>query len=200
LENGDGGRRVVTRTLQVTRFGYPTEYLRFDPETSALLNPALTQKERETLNAIFAGRTPEKYWDGPFRLPLDGNPRITSRFATRRCYNCPAGAVPTSYHGGLDLRAAEGTAVRAPAAGKVVFSGPLAVRGNVVIIDHGLGVYSLFAHNSRLVATEGQLVGKGDTVSLSGNTGLSNGPHLHWELHASGPSVDPLEWVGRTMP
>ena len=76
----------------------------------------------------------------------------------------------------------------------------LAVRGNVVIIDHGMGVFSLMAHNSKLIAQVGQTVQKGDVVSLSGNTGLSNGPHLHWEVRVSGPPVDPLEWVNRAMP
>jgi murein DD-endopeptidase MepM/ murein hydrolase activator NlpD len=200
LENGDGGRRTVTRTLQVVRYPFPSEMIYFDEETSALLDPALTTKERETLDAIFAGRTPEQMWDGAFGMPLEGSIRVTSAFATRRCYNCAAGSTPTSYHGGLDMGAAEGTRVHAPAAGKVVFAGKLAVRGNAVIIDHGLGVFSLFAHNSRLIAAVGQVVKKGEVVSLSGNTGLSNGPHLHWELHVSGPAVDPLEWVKRPMP
>jgi murein DD-endopeptidase MepM/ murein hydrolase activator NlpD len=200
FENGDGGQRTVTRTLEITSYPFPSESLQFDAETSALLDPTLTNAERETLARIFAGRTPQQYWDGPFRMPLDGNVRITSAFATRRCYNCPNGSTPTTYHGGMDMRAAEGTPVHAPAAGRVVFAGRLAVRGNAVIIDHGMGVFSLFAHNSKLLATQGQMVGKGDVVSLSGNTGLSNGPHLHWELHVSGPSVEPLEWVKRAMP
>ncbi|HEY0070844.1 MAG TPA: M23 family metallopeptidase, partial [Chloroflexia bacterium] len=200
LENGDGGSRVVTRTLEITPYNFPSEVLSFDPETAALLDPAYTGPETETLERIFAGRTPEQYWDGPFIMPLAGNIRITSQFATRRCYNCAVGSKPTSYHGGLDMAAVEGTPVRAPAAGKVVFAGKLQVRGNVVIIDHGLGVYTLLAHNSRLLVQEGQMVRQGDRVSLSGNTGLSNGPHLHWEVHASGPPVEPLEWVKRAMP
>jgi murein DD-endopeptidase MepM/ murein hydrolase activator NlpD len=100
----------------------------------------------------------------------------------------------------MDMAAAMGSPVHAPADGRVVFSGKLAVRGNAIIIDHGLGVFSLFAHNSKLIATVGQMVRKGDVVSYSGSTGLSNGPHLHWELHVSGPSVEPLEWVNRAMP
>ena len=100
----------------------------------------------------------------------------------------------------MDMAANLGTPVHAPAAGRVVFAGKLEVRGNAIIIDHGLGVYSLFAHNSKFVAVVGQAVKKGDIVSLSGNTGLSNGPHLHWELHVSGPPVEPLEWINRTLP
>ena len=191
---------TVTRTLEIVPHKFPTESLQFDAETSKLLDPVLTTREREILDTIFAGRTPEKYWDGPFRMPLDGKIRVTSVFATRRCYSCPAGGRPTSYHGGMDMAAAEGTAVLAPTAGKIVLSEKLAVRGNVVIIDHGMGVFTLLAHNSKLIAQVGQTVQKGDVVARSGNTGLSNGPHLHWEVHVSGPPVDPMEWVNRAMP
>lgn len=200
FRNGDGGRRTVTRNLETVPFSYPSESLQFDADTSALLDPVLTAQERDILGNIFSKRTPEQRWQGAFRMPLDGDIRITSYFATRRCYDCPDGSIPTSYHGGLDMAVPEGTAVRAPADGVVVYSGPLIVRGNAVIIDHGLGVFSLFAHNSSLVAVVGQEVKRGDIVSRSGNTGLSNGPHLHWELHASGPPVEPLEWVERAMP
>jgi murein DD-endopeptidase MepM/ murein hydrolase activator NlpD len=200
LQSGDGASNTVTRTLEITKYPFPSEVLRFDPETAALLDPALTTREREVLATIFGGRTPEQYWVSPFSMPLDGKIRITSVFATRRCYDCPDGSHPTTYHGGLDMGASLGTPVRAPAAGKVVLAEKLAVRGNVIIIDHGLGVYSLFAHNSKLIATVGQMVQKGEIVSQVGSTGLSTGPHLHWELHVSGPPVDPLEWVNRSIP
>jgi murein DD-endopeptidase MepM/ murein hydrolase activator NlpD len=200
VQSAAGVTRTVTRTLQVVPFAFPSESLQFSEETAQLLDPALTNAERETLDRIFSGRTPEQYWTGPFRMPLDGKVRVTSYFATRRCYNCGPGGVPTSYHGGMDMGTPEGTPVHAPEVGVVVYAGPLAVRGNAIIIDHGMGVFSLFAHNSRLVATVGQWVAKGDVVSYSGNTGLSNGPHLHWELHVSGPPVDPLEWVNRSLP
>ena len=172
----------------------------YDFPTAQLLDDKFTKPERETLDRIFAGRTPQQYWQGLFKMPLQGNIRITSEFATRRCYECPRGSAPTSYHGGLDMAAANGTPVMAPAAGVVVLAEKLAVRGNTVIIDHGLGVYSLFAHNSSFVASVGQRVEKGTVVSRSGNTGLSSGPHLHWEVHVSGPSVEPLEWVEREIP
>jgi hypothetical protein len=200
LRSVDGGHRTVLRNLQVVSYPFPSEIVQFDPQTAKLLDPAITSKEQAILNAIFAGRTPEQYWQGAFRMPLDGPIRITSYFATRRCYNCPPGSAPTSYHGGLDMGTPEGTPVHADANGRVVFADALADRGNAIIIDHGMGVFTLYAHNSKLIATVGQIVKKGDIVSLSGNTGLSNGPHLHWELHVSGPGVEPREWVNRVMP
>jgi murein DD-endopeptidase MepM/ murein hydrolase activator NlpD len=200
LQNGDGGKNTITRNLQVVPYPFPEESLQFDPQTAALLDPATTTPEIDLLNKIFSGRTPVQYWSGAFRMPLDGPITITSAFATRRCYNCPDGSAPTTYHGGMDLAADEGTPVHAPADGVVVFAGRLQVRGNAVIIDHGLGVYSLLAHNSKLIATVGQKVKQGDVVSLSGSTGLTTGPHVHWELHVSGPPVEPLEWVNRVLP
>jgi len=200
LQNGDGGSRTVVRNLQTDPYPFPSEVLTFDQDTAALLDPVLTGQEKDILNNIFSKRTPEQYWQGAFRMPLDGTIRITSYFATRRCYQCAQGSSPTTYHGGMDMGTPEGSQVHAPADGVVVFSGKLIVRGNAVIIDHGLGVYSLFAHNSKLIATVGQKVKQGDVVSLSGNTGLSNGPHLHWELHVNGPPVEPREWVNRVLP
>ncbi len=200
LKNGDGGQRTVSRNLEVDSYPFPSESLQFDPATATLLDPAITSKELKMLNGIFAGRTPEQYWSGPFSMPLNGQIRITSYFATRRCYNCPDGSTPTTYHGGMDMAASIGTPVRAPADGKVVFAGALSDRGNTIILDHGLGVYSLMGHNSKLIATVGQMVRKGDVISLSGNSGLSTGPHLHWELHVSGPPVEPREWVARSLP
>jgi hypothetical protein len=200
LQNGDGGKSTITRTLQVVSYPFPSESLQFDPQTAQLLDPTHETPETDFLDKIFSGRTPVQYWSGQFRMPLDGQVRITSAFATRRCYNCPDGSAPTTYHGGMDMAADEGTPVHAPADGVVVFAGKLEVRGNAVIIDHGLGVYSLLAHNSKLLVTVGQKVKKGDVISLSGSTGLSTGPHLHWEVHVSGPAVEPLEWVNRALP
>ena len=117
-------RRLVeagTRVIEVTLDGWDT-HENNNERTQALskvLDPALTTAERETLDRIFAGRSPVKHWTGPFRMPLDGQIRVTSTFATRRCYNCAAGSTPTSYHGGMDMRANEGTPVHAPEAGVV---------------------------------------------------------------------------------
>ena len=76
----------------------------------------------------------------------------------------------------------------------------LAVHGNTIVLDHGLGVYSLYAHLSTFRVHVGDVVAAGRVLGLSGSTGLSTGPHLHWELHVSGPAVDPFEWTRRAMP
>ena len=88
-----------------------------------------------------------------------------------------------------------GTPVPAAARGRVVFSAELPVRGNAVIIDHGLGVFTLYSHLSQWSVAEGQIVEKGQTIGLVGQTGLATGPHLHWEVVTRGVSVNGLTWT-----
>jgi murein DD-endopeptidase MepM/ murein hydrolase activator NlpD len=82
----------------------------------------------------------------------------------------------------------------------VVLAEPLDVRGNAVILDHGLGVFTGFWHLSRIDVTVGQMVGRGEVVGLVGNTGLSTGPHLHWEMRVLGVPVDPFQWTRVAFP
>jgi murein DD-endopeptidase MepM/ murein hydrolase activator NlpD len=90
--------------------------------------------------------------------------------------------------------------VYAPAAGVVVLAEPLKVRGNVVFINHGLGVYSGFYHLSKIETTNGQTVKPGDLVGRVGTTGFSTGDHLHWSLWVNGVYVDPNQWMQEAIP
>jgi murein DD-endopeptidase MepM/ murein hydrolase activator NlpD len=101
----------------------------------------------------------------------------------------------TSFHGGTDFDVPRGTPVAAAAAGRVAFVGPLAIRGNSVIVDHGMGVFSGYHHLSRTSVQVGQQVAAGDLVGYSGASGLATGPHLHWEVIVSGVTVDPVLWT-----
>ena len=197
LTDARGHTRTVTRTVQVTAWAYPTEHLALDPETSALLDPQIVNGELDQINAIFARRSPVPLWNGPFHLPLTGAIQVTAPFGERRAYN---GGPVSTFHAGADLHAAMGTPVLAAAAGRVVLAQRLQVRGNCVIVDHGLGVYTMYAHFSALRVHVGDTVRAGQVLGLSGNTGLSTGPHLHWELHVSGPAVSPFEWTQRSFP
>jgi murein DD-endopeptidase MepM/ murein hydrolase activator NlpD len=197
LTDARGRSRVVTRTVQVKAWSFPTERLELDDETSELLDPAIVDRELRQINEIFAGRSPRALWSGPFRLPLAGSPVVTAPFGQRRAYN--NGPVST-FHGGTDFRAAAGSSVLAAAGGRVVLATRLQVRGNAIIIDHGLGVFSMYAHLSSFKVKKGDTVKSGQVIGPSGNTGLSTGPHLHWELHVSGPAVDPFEWTRRAFP
>ena len=102
-------------------------------------------------------------------------------------------------HLGVDLKATTGTPVLAVDDGKVVFIRSSPDYGNTLIIDHGLGVYSLYLHLSEFKVQLGQMVKQGDTVALSGDTGYATGPHLHFSIKIRGASVDPLKFIETTQ-
>src|SRR5439155_1702388 len=114
--------------------------------------------------------------------------QANSGFGTRSIFN----GRQRSAHGGTDFLSRQGTPVRSPNAGLVVAARDLYFTGNTVIIDHGLGLFSLLAHLSRLVVQEGDTVAAGQVVGLVGATGRVTGPHLHWAVKVSGARVDPL--------
>ncbi len=194
LAAGDalGNRTQVTATVTVTAYNFPTEDIVLPPDRASLLDPAITETEIKRLDGVFAVVTPEPLWSGSFNMPVQAN--TSSAFGTRRSYNSgPLG----SGHSGWDLDATAGTPVLAPARGRVVLAETLQVRGNAVIVDHGLGVYSAYYHLSEIRVGMGQIVAPGEVIGKVGNTGLSSGPHLHWEMRVGGVAVEPAEWVQR---
>ena len=100
-----------------------------------------------------------------------------------------------AHHAGYDLAAPAGAVAGAAGEGVVAFAGPLPQRGNTVILDHGWGVYTLYGHLLALDVQPGQAIGAGEPVGRVGNTGLSTGPHLHWEVRLRGLPVDPDSWL-----
>ena len=126
----------------------------------------------------------------PSIMPTKG--WLTSAFAAMREHPILHEARP---HQGLDITAPAGTPIEAPANGRVTFAGWETGYGNVVLIDHGYGVVTRFAHASRLLVTAGTRVKRGDRIALVGNTGLSTGPHLHYEVLVNGRPVDPLKYI-----
>jgi murein DD-endopeptidase MepM/ murein hydrolase activator NlpD len=146
-------------------------------------------EEDRRLGDIYHQVSGPRRWNGPFRTPVQGP--ITTAFGSHRSYE---------YHPGMDLAAAMGTPVAAPADGTVAFVGSVPARGNVVILDHGAGVYSTYAHLQRAEVTEDTAVKAGQVIASVGSTGFSTGPHLHWEVWVNGGNVDPLEWTRRSFP
>ncbi|WP_448580151.1 M23 family metallopeptidase [Thermaurantiacus sp.] len=114
-------------------------------------------------------------WDEAFVRPVRG--RVTGVYGSQRFY----GGLPRSPHWGLDLAAPAGTPVRAPAAGIVrLADGPYLVEGNLVLLDHGAGLTSVYIHLDRIDVKAGDRVARGDVIGTVGTTGRSTGPHLHW--------------------
>ena len=165
------------------------------PNTIAYLtDPAVEREEFARLDAITAGVTDDFYWQDGWQLPLDSE--YTSGFGQYRVLN----STVQTRHTGWDQRAVIGTPVSAMSAGTVVFAGELAIRGQYVMIDHGWGVYTGYAHFSQINVQVGQSVAKGQIIGASGNTGRSNGPHLHWEIAVHGEWVDGDAFVNMWLP
>jgi murein DD-endopeptidase MepM/ murein hydrolase activator NlpD len=196
-ETVSGDLLTVVEDLAVGAGDYPTYNIVVPDDRQSLLAPAIVTAERKKVNAAFAGRSNTQLWAGAFGPPLATELTTTAPFGQRRSYN---GGPVSSYHSGEDYRGAAGTPIYAPAKGTVVMAEPLDVRGQVVILDHGLGVYTGFWHMSQLDVAEGQMVERGQIVGLVGNTGLSTGPHLHWEMRVGGIPVDPEQWLGQAFP
>jgi murein DD-endopeptidase MepM/ murein hydrolase activator NlpD len=193
LKAVQGDREVPLRSLiQVSEGSYGVQYLVFSGEKAALLDPDLVASEAERVRNVAEQVTLPGQWVAPFALPLAGSPAVTAPFGTRRSYG---GGPANSYHGGVDYGVGEGTPVYAPAPGRVALAEPLQVRGNAVIVDHGRGVMTGYWHLSAIEVTAGQTVAVGDVLGRVGNTGLSTGAHLHWELRVMGIQVDPQQWV-----
>jgi hypothetical protein len=171
-------RRFATRSLQVA-----SQFV--EPSTAELER---IRSESERLETIFTTVTP-RHALPQFAPPLAGV--AGSNFGTRSVFN----GQPRAPHAGVDFRGSVGTPVAAPASGRIVLAEPLFFTGNTVIIDHGLGLYSLLAHLSRIEVPVGQTVDRGTVVGLLGATGRVTGPHLHWAVRLGPTRVDALRVV-----
>ena len=134
-------------------------------------------------------------WAGPWILPVEGE--VTGVFGARRSYD---GVMSDQWHHGHDIAANHGDPIVAPATGTVVWTGDLVIHGIGVILDHGAGVYSGYWHMSLIAVRVGDEVEGGDWLGNIGSTGLSTGPHLHWEVIVRGVDVDPVQWTGEERP
>jgi len=159
--------------------------------SQAMLTPPREESERVRreqilLQGVFNVVTPAWRGDGNFIAPLAQEP--SPNFGQRRIYN----RTTTSVHVGVDFGAPWGTAIRASNAGRIVLASQLYLSGWTVIIDHGRGVFTFYAHCSKFLVKRGDLVRKGQAIARVGNTGRSTGPHLHWSARIGDCRVDPL--------
>jgi murein DD-endopeptidase MepM/ murein hydrolase activator NlpD len=194
----EGGELIYafSQPIRVLNGGYGFENINGVPAET--IDPEVTGPERAMVEGMLAEARKEKSWEGPFQYPSDYyTESFVSIFGTRRSYNWGAFDF---YHTGLDLYGSTGLPILAPAPGRVVFAGPLIVRGNATYIDHGWGVYSGYFHQSKIHVSVGDLVETGQVIGEVGGTGRSTGPHLHWEIWVGGVPVDPLEWVEKGFP
>jgi hypothetical protein len=172
---------------------YPHRRLRV-PGLRRRLKRAEAQDDAGRLSKAFdAGWSSLPLWRGRLAWPLTFTPQVTSPYGACRSYNRGKAAWR---HQGVDLRASDGCAVRAAAAGVVLLARRrLALTGGSVLVGHGYGLVSAYFHLSNVLVHPGQAVTAGQDLGSSGHSGLANGPHLHFELRLRGYSVDPGPWM-----
>jgi murein DD-endopeptidase MepM/ murein hydrolase activator NlpD len=195
LPNGE--HFAFSQNVLVQDASFPSDpSLEVDPAT---VEPAVTKPESELWTSLGVPVTPEKMWEGLFAspVPADFKNCWTSLFGTRRSYN---GGPYDSFHSGLDFCGQVGTELYAAAPGKVIYTNTLIVRGGVVVIDHGWGVYTAYDHLSEILVQPGEMVRSGQLIALGGATGRTTGPHLHWEVWVGGVQVNPVDWLSTAYP
>ncbi|PLX81129.1 MAG: peptidase M23 [Desulfuromonas sp.] len=187
----DGEILTESLAVRVTAVQFPEERLTLpekmvSPRSEEVISRI--SRERRRLDKLY-----EDYGGSlevlPWILPVDDE--IGSRFGRRRILN----GKPRSPHGGVDFRSGAGTSILAPGSGEVVLADDLFFTGRTVLIDHGAGLYSVYAHLSRIDCQVGETVKRGARLGAVGSSGRATGPHLHWGVRLHGARVDPLQVV-----
>jgi len=193
----DGTPFALTQMVEVFSGNYHYEEIIGVPQETVGIE--ITEEETTQLQEFTLQATENKFWDEEFLPPVPAalSAAYASYYGGRRSYN---GSGYYYFHSGLDYFSSMGGDIYAAAPGKVVFTGPLLLHGNTTLIDHGWGVYSLYAHQSEFLVREGQQVNAGALIGRVGSTGRSSGPHLHWEVWVGGIQVNPLDWVENSYP
>jgi len=156
------------------------------------INGNLRKKNNDFIASLAAKSEPRMLWTEAFAQMM--NSQVESRFADRRTYYFGDQEIDKQVHLGFDLATVQQAPVHAANTGKVVFADFLGIYGNCVIIDHGLGVQSLYAHLSQIGVKQGDTVTKGQEIGRTGSTGLAGGDHLHFTMLLQGTPVNPVEW------
>lgn len=195
---GSGSRpwRPFTQPIAVESRNYGLQSIVVGPELGDLLREEVRQEEDEFLAPIYLNSAPEPLWEGIFQAPVSPTV-LTAGYGDSRTYN--DGPVFT-FHTGVDFAGIEGTPVLAVANGVVVFADFLNLRGLTVIVDHGAGVMSAYFHLSEILVAVEERVEIGQTIGSGGSTGLSTGPHLHWDLRINNTAVNGLQWLENQYP
>lgn len=184
---------AIIANLQVISGGYGRQTIKI--ADSELLAPETEEEEIALLVRLTESFKPERRWIDSLSLPAAAP--VNAVFGTLRSYN---GSPFDRYHGGVDFAGAPGTSILAAADGEVVMVDRLNIRGNTTLIDHGWGLFTLYAHQDDTLVDLGADVASGQVIGTVGSTGRSTGPHLHWELWLNGVNVDPMQWVQESFP
>jgi murein DD-endopeptidase MepM/ murein hydrolase activator NlpD len=197
LKGSDASGRVATFSARFeiearkTNIRVPPEFTNPDDEEKAR-----TAREAILKREVFKTLSAEALWNGSFLRPVNQSVRLTAPFAGTRRFN----SGPVKSHRGTDFGAPQGTPIKAMNSGRVILARNLFYDGNIVTIDHGQGLLSLYLHLSKIDVKEGAIVGSGQTIGLSGGTGRASGPHLHLQVKWEGSDIDPMELMTLKLP
>ena len=184
-------QEVYAAVLPISRKRYPEEHLKVSKKMVNFPPDILKRvlDDQKAVRGACSRIAARHYWEGPFIWPV--NSKILSPFGLRRFFN----GQPRSPHSGIDLRAKDGTPIVAPNNGVVVLARDCYLSGKTVVIDHGGGLYTLYAHFSEFKVKNGDHVKKGQVIGLAGSTGRVTGPHLHWGVSLLGTRLDPEQFM-----
>ncbi|MGH8260381.1 MAG: M23 family metallopeptidase, partial [Steroidobacteraceae bacterium] len=157
-----------------------------------VINGELRREDARKIAALARLTAPEILWQGPFKQLVDS--AVEAGFADQRTYIYHGEVVDHQVHLGFDLASVAGAPVHAANRGRVVHAGWLDIYGNCVIIDHGMGLQSLYAHLSSIGVKVGDMVQKGEEIGHTGSTGLAGGDHLHYTMLLAGHAITPIDW------
>ncbi len=189
------GKLAHQISFEVKPRDYKAEVLKVNPKTIKLAakDEERVWKEQKVLDRIYASSQTEFQFEAPFVQPM--NSAITSVYGTKRVYNNQK----KGQHLGIDYRAAIGQKVPATNAGIVMFAGDLFYTGWTVILDHGMDIFTVYGHLDKTLVTAGSKVKRSEIIGLSGNTGRTSGPHLHWGVKVHGQYIDGMSLIDETQ-
>ncbi|WP_367947179.1 M23 family metallopeptidase [Sphingopyxis sp. BSNA05] len=190
LDSGETVRKFINIAPRNWKIEHVSINRRATTRSAAFL--ARRGPELEQINAARSVTSDSQGWRQNFIWPAKG--RISGQFGSQRIYN----GDPGSYHSGVDIAAPTGTYYVAPADGVVTLaaSSPFTLEGNLLMIDHGMGLNSAFLHSSEILVEEGQVVRRGEPIGRIGSTGSATGPHLHWSMKWNAARIDPILLTG----
>jgi murein DD-endopeptidase MepM/ murein hydrolase activator NlpD len=175
--------------VQVKKTLFGTLSFDLKPKIVEMLMPDVIRADWKKIEDVVRRENPEKYYSGRFMKPAAG--RVSMTFGLEEYIN----GEESGKHRGLDFANAAGTPIKASNSGIVKLSEYLPAHGNTVVIDHGQGIYTYYAHMKKLIASVGTRVKKGDVIGQMGATGVATGPHLHFAMNLHNLRVDPMQWL-----
>ncbi len=189
----DNSQYQTSLPIEIKNANFKKEHIKLKPRKYKLSQDKTSRSnENQIIGKKFRVISKKKKYAGPFIWPVKG--RFTSEFGTQRVYNNK----PGWKHSGIDISASRGAPIKAAQNGKIILAKPLKVHGNTVMIDHGMGIISIYNHLDKIKVINNQLVTKGALIGTVGSTGIATGDHLHFGISIQSIRVNPRTWLEKT--